>query len=182
MTKIENNNIDEKAKLGLIAGKARLDINNIIILWEKKEDFVLLTKFDIDGGILEQLPLPNNDIKKYALEYCKRNKLNIEKIVFYNVKINKNCPYCNSNSLERVSESAKKIVDVPVMPLYFCSKCGKKSFYLTEYYFNFLINNNINLFEPAEKELMKNKEEETKKELRETINRIFIAKGIKQIL
>lgn len=178
----QNNKIYNYAKLGIADNTARLDIDNFIILWEEKEDAVLMTKFNLKGEILEQAGMPKAKAESHALNYSKEKKVAIEKVKFANVEIDKVCPHCGLKTLKRISESAKNMAEVPVMPMYLCSNCGKRSFYLTDEYLAFLADNNLTLFNAAEREALKSKKEETLREIKETAKRIFIAKGAKQII
>ena len=97
------------------------------------------------------------------------------------VKLNRQCPHCGETSLVRFADSVVASKDLPVMPLYSCSVCKKRSYYLTDEYLEFLVKNNASLFEGAELAELEKDSQAFMHEIKEYIIRIFAAKHIERI-
>ncbi len=169
-------------------GDVRLDfmLNNLprTILWEHVSEGVLESHFDLNGAILLQRPLPKSN--KPLICFEKFKSLNgikeIEHVDFEAVFLNRNCPNCDSNGLSRHVELYRYSKGVPVMPLYRCKECLKDSYYLTDAYLDYLVKNNMALFESEELALMQNDSGAFKKELKGNIISIFASKKIRRIV
>lgn len=96
---------------------------------------------------------------------------------YESVRLKKPCPNCNTDSLVRYVESVPK-PEMPVMPLYICSNCKKKSYYLTTAYLEHLIKNNTDLFSKAELSEFDKNSDAFIRELEGYILRIFASKKI----
>jgi hypothetical protein len=153
-----------------------------IRLWEKKDaDKVLETTFDSEGSILVQVPIKQDGA---AIDYRVRQTVKeagaskVVKTEFTGVRFNKPCPKCGEFGLARYVEAFASNEDIPVMPIYYCKGCKSQSYYLTDAYLNYLIENNSSLFEQQElAELSKDRAAFTN-EIREYIIRIFASKKV----
>jgi hypothetical protein len=105
---------------------------------------------------------------------------NPKKKDYTETKINKPCPKCNEYALVRHIEAFSGN-DVPIMPIYYCKKCASKSYYLTSEYLEYLLENNMKLFDEKELKDLKNDKIAFVKELNEHIIRIFASKRILSI-
>ena len=155
-----------------------------IKLWERKSDFTLETTFNSEGFVLLQ-KLTNLDEK--GIDHRIKETLyetHISKIAkkeYSEVKINKSCPNCGQNNLQRYVDAFASRGDVPVMPIYHCNDCSAKSFYATDAYLEHLIDNNRALFSEAELGELEKDRNAFKAELKAYIIRIFASKKILNI-
>lgn len=154
-------------------------------LWEPMCNGVVETIFDDSGAVLRQVLLPE---KAGEGADCHMQRLISELKVmktaekeFSEVKINKKCPTCDSDSLVRFTEGITDTTKAPVMPTYICKSCNGKSYYLTDDYLEYLVSNNKEMFEPKELAEMEKDRGAFIHELREYIIRIFASKKIARI-
>ena len=96
------------------------------------------------------------------------------------VKLKKKCPNCGSSSLERCSRSVSGS-EMPVMPIYLCGNCKKKSYHLTNTYLEYLVKANPGLFSKEELSEFDGRNEAFIGELQGYILRIFASKKIMSI-
>lgn len=97
------------------------------------------------------------------------------------VKLNRQCPHCGGTSLVRFANSVMTSKELPVMPIYSCNACTKRSYYLTDEYLAFLVKNNKALFEGAELAELEKDSQAFMHEMKEYIIRIFATKHIARI-
>lgn len=152
-----------------------------VVLWETGSNGILETMFDGNGYILLQrvAKLDGNALNARVSEVLKN--ANISETIerpYKNVEFPKPCPKCGKHGLSRYVEAFASKGEAPVMPLYYCSSCRTKSYYLTESYLDYLVENNLEMFN--EKEIKEMKEDKTAfvEELRGYIIRIFASKKI----
>lgn len=98
---------------------------------------------------------------------------------YEDVRLARPCPSCGSPGLMRYSDAFSK--EAPVMPTYYCSACKKRGYYLTDEYLEFLVDNNIALFNDAELRELTQDRSAFVSELKEYIIRIFAAKHVARI-
>ncbi len=168
-------------------GKARLDyIENggkRTMLWERVRDGVIETVFDGNGIVVKELFHKSGDSAEvFADTFMKEKGIpKSERGQYSEVKIGKNCPGCGEDSLVRIAESAEDSTKVPITPLYKCSKCGKRSYYLSGEYLDYLVVNNRALFSEQELKELDSDKEKFMTELKEYIIRIFASQKIMRI-
>jgi DNA-directed RNA polymerase subunit M/transcription elongation factor TFIIS len=177
---------DDAAFIARSAGKVLLEYNTqgrkTIKLWEEKHGGTLETTFNCDGAILAQKLLggttPEQRIKSTLGAASAPSAL--EK-AYEEVKLNRQCPNCGEARLVRFADSIVSSKDLPVMPIYRCTACKKRSYYLTDEYLEFLVANNTTLFDPKERAELEKDRHAFMNELKEYIIRIFAAKHIARI-
>lgn len=139
---------DHKIKLEYVVNDKR-----VTTLWEPKgNDMVLLSNFNIEGGLLNQrlFKAADKTTKDIANDFIDQNGIeDIRESVFEDIRLDKECPSCKSKSLARFAEFANTD-KIPIIPMYICKKCNSRSYYLTDDYLTILINEHKDLFEEAE--------------------------------
>ena len=163
----------------------RLDLidrtRRVTRLWERRSGNILETTFGAHGEIITQRLLPGSrTVSDYFDEAVAETGTTPKRVDFKQIRLDKQCPKCRSDALVRKSEAFSGI-EVPVMPLYYCKSCKAESFYLTDEYLNYLIDNNKEMFEKEETEKMISNREEFAAELRRHIISIFASKKITNI-
>jgi transposase-like protein len=150
------------------------------LLWEKRSGKLLETLFDQNGAILiQRLTALNEDlINKKISEISKMTNSSVAEASFSEIKFNKPCPKCNADSLERYVDAFASKGDVPVMPLYYCKSCKSKSYYLTDSYLEYLIENNKSLLSESELSELGNNGNAFVSEVREYIIRMFASQKV----
>ncbi len=157
-----------------------------IALWEPFGVGVFETIFDKDGAVLFQNLLYNQGNKQSMIEGLLKKHLdsvNIDKATrteYTEVKLKKKCPGCGAMLLERVID-LKDDPNVPVMPIYVCSGCKTRSYYLSDAYLEHLLKTNESLFSQEERSYMDSNKTGFVDELKEYIIRIFASKRIMRI-
>jgi predicted RNA-binding Zn-ribbon protein involved in translation (DUF1610 family) len=168
-------------------GRVRLDYSangiSVVKLWEAKGKRILETVFDENGAVLQQQLL---NMKDSGLEAMIEHELRsipakeVKDRPYEDVKLKKPCPGCGSASLERCDRSVSGD-ELPVVPMYVCKSCGKKSYHLTAKYLEYLISRNKGLFEQDELAKMGDNHGAFVNELEEYILRIFASKKVMRI-
>lgn len=160
----------------------RLDLTDgnrrVVRLWECKRTCILETTFGAHGEIIAQRALPGPDEKaeEYFNDAVRETGVEPKAVAFRPVMLEKSCPKCSKDALVRKTEAFSG--EVPVMPLYYCKECKGESFYLTDEYLSYLVENNTELFEEAEREQMKADKAAFTAELKRHIISIFASKKI----
>jgi hypothetical protein len=176
----------DAAYIARSAGKVMLEYSTqgrkTIKLWEEKRDGTLETTFDCEGAILAQQLLDKADPEQRARSTLSAASVPsaLEK-AYEEVRLNRQCPHCSEASLVRFAGSVSASKELPVMPIYCCSACNKRSYYLTDEYLEFLVTNNKALFAGAELAEFDRDSKAFMHELKEYIIRIFAAKHIPRI-
>ena len=120
------------------------------VLWEPKESgYVLQTIFDSEGGIIDQklINLKEHAQKEVAEAFMESNDIEPKESVYEPIKLHKECPSCHKKTLVRHASAEKKHSKIPIMPMYDCSSCGSKAYYLTDRYLKKLVVSNRELFD-----------------------------------
>lgn len=144
---------------------------------------ILITEFEIGGNILNQVYVSGTDTEKELKSYLSAD-IDVKKAEKYDrVKINAVCDKCNEYSLMRNLDliSPDVINEVSVVPIYICTKCGKKFYSMTDRYLRNLVKGNLALFDKDEVEELKKDEYLFINTLQEYIIRIFASKKISRI-
>jgi predicted RNA-binding Zn-ribbon protein involved in translation (DUF1610 family) len=152
-----------------------------IILWEPIGETVVETIFDTEGGILVQslLKMEGTRIHERTSTYMKNAGLGeAREVEFTDVKLNKRCPNCGKDTLSRRASTVRDFKDIPIMPIYDCTSCRWRSYYLTDTYLTYLVHNNKELFDHEESSELEKDERQFLGELKEYIIRIFASKRI----
>ncbi len=168
-------------------GRVRLEYSAkgiaVVKQWEEKGKRILETVFDENGAVLQQKLL---DMEGNGLEALIERELKeaaareVKSMPYEDVKLKKPCPSCGSSSLERLDRSVSGD-ELPVVPIYLCKSCGKKSYHLTTRYLDYLISRNKNLFAQGELAKLDDNHDAFVNELEEYILRIFASKKIMRI-
>ena len=168
-------------------GKIRLDYlekgSRRTALWEPVYDGVIETIFDGDGVVLRQLFFKGKEnAKTQPEEFIKERKIAAKEGQFSDVRlIGKKCPTCGAESIARLAESAGDSTRAPIAPIYTCTACGKKCYYLSDEYLDYLVTHNRFLFEEQELRELDSNKEKFMSELKEYIIRIFASQKIMRI-
>ena len=169
-------------------GRLRTDLYKFgtqdeFVVAERTTSGVLLSKFNRHGEVLDQVYKNTNDplleIRNYMKEIDK--ELEIFSIDAYSkVEVNATCENCGKKSISRELDllEAGRISDVPVVPMFKCTNCSKKFYFMGEEYLKNLVSRNISLFEPEEIKLGGKDEVAFLKEIHEYMIRIFASKRL----
>lgn len=165
-------------------GRLRTDLvdpGDSFVLAEKTAKGVLLSKFSLDGELLDQVYSRNGAALDNLKAYLNSEELSVKKVAEYkHVLVNTECNGCRSRSIKRVLDLVEpnKIVDVPVVPLFVCTACRKKFYSMSNSYLAKLVKNNLDLFESDDAKKKDKDEAAFINELKENIIRIFASKRI----
>jgi len=152
---------------------------NVRKLWECVSDSILETRFDGDGGILDQrLHKGGVNAEEFLSNESKTHKLELKDAKYEAVKLDKSCPTCNTPNPSRHVEAFRSTGAVPVVPTYHCEQCATKSYYLTDGYLDNLVKGNSSMFTGNELKELEANEAAFKAELKAYIIRIFASKRI----
>ncbi|MGC8651731.1 MAG: hypothetical protein ACP5UH_00555 [Candidatus Micrarchaeia archaeon] len=152
----------------------------VYVTWEQKPEAVLETMFNEEGAILQQKyeQIASEDIEREISGIIKMNMITkVRHEQYEDITFSKPCPKCGAKALKRYTDVYKES-PVPVMPLYVCSACGSKSYYLTDEYMERLVMDHRELFTEAELLELDKSKGAFLKELKEYIIRIFASKRI----
>jgi len=94
------------------------------------------------------------------------------------VRLDKVCPACKKDALERQLDAVNTIKEIPIIPLYVCSDCGERSYYLTKEYLLYLVETKRELFDKGEAAEYEKDSKKFVDELKEYVIRIFASKRI----
>ena len=152
-----------------------------ILSWNVKGDKALETVYDTEGAILIQRPvkLDSEGVDKRIKDVLKATGLETaQKTEFIGITLKKPCPKCNEYALASLADSFPSSEEVPVMPIYQCASCKARSYYLTDQYLEYLVENNRELFSEQDVSALSSGKDAFLSELREHIIRIFASKRI----
>ncbi len=168
-------------------GKGRVKLeciqngNDRILSWNVKGDRALETVYDAEGAILIQRPvkLDKDGVQKKVKDVLRATGLEkAEETEFISVMLKKPCPKCNEYELASHAEAFSSSEEIPIMPIYYCTSCKARSYYLTDQYLEYLVENNRELFSETDISTFAGDKDAFLTELRENIIRIFASKRI----
>lgn len=140
----------------------------------------LITEFNLDCEVVNQNYLQNHNVLHELSSYV-GSLLEINDVGEYKqIEMKAKCTECGNVGLVRELDThqAKSIVNIPVVPIFVCRKCGHKHYSLTDQYLKTLVANNKHLFEPSELEEINKDRYGSINTLKEYIIRIFASKRI----
>lgn len=158
------------------------------VVWEPVSGGFIETVFDSDGGIsTREMYREEADVTGRISARVASASVNagIEETIegdFSDVKLEKGCPSCGKQALSlwRGSDGEKSGA-IPVMPIYECTGCWGRGYYLTDAYLNHLVSTCREMFSAAEQHEMGADRAAFTSELRGYIIRIFASKRIIEI-
>jgi hypothetical protein len=160
----------------LIGGAKRIRV------WEPIGVGVLETTFRHDGAVLLQRYVDKGEldgrIKDTLAEAGSRET---REVAYREISIDKACPWCGKHKLVRFVQAYRSKAEVPVVPLYHCTECRGRSYYLTDDYLIHLISSKPELFENEERQKFVRDREAFVAEIRGNIISIFASKKLKRI-
>ena len=166
-------------------GKVRIDYgkggSNTTVLFEPIGKNTLESRFDPIGSITSQRLIGSGDTGRVAEDFIAGMYAEIADGEYSDVTLQKECPKCGGEPLARYIDTLPSPTEAPVMPFYMCSKCGTKSYYLTEEYLKSLVNENRELFAESELSELGRDEGAFIQELGAYIIRIFASQRIMRI-
>ncbi|BCS90726.1 MAG: hypothetical protein ARM1_0183 [Candidatus Micrarchaeota archaeon] len=174
-----------KALIAKTDNKYRIDIKDKRFLVESiKDKALLLTVFNELGEIEDQLLFNPKEFNPELIivEIMKGYSIDsFEYTEYTEIKlIDKSCPVCGSSDLIRISEISD-YDKIPIMPLYACSSCNSRLYYLTDSYLIKLVERNNGLFTENEINEYRENREAFLNELKEYISRFFASKKVYRI-
>jgi len=150
-------------------------------IWETRDRGTLEIMFGEDGSILfQKMSRFNGDElnQRIADAMSEAGISQTEQAEYSDVKLNKPCPKCSEQNLQRYTEAFFSKNEVPIMPLYHCPGCSTKSYHLTEDYLGYLVDANMEKFTGEELKQMGLDRNAFMSELKAYIIRIFASKRI----
>jgi hypothetical protein len=141
---------------------------------------VLLTEFEEGGAIVNQTYKMSKDPESSLKEYLGAKDISIENTDTYNKVIYKSaCQDCSGILVRELDlKEPRAISKVPVVPIFACTKCGKRFYSMTDRYLRKLVSENESLFEGEELEEKKKDIDAFINTLNEYIVRVFASKKI----
>jgi predicted RNA-binding Zn-ribbon protein involved in translation (DUF1610 family) len=161
----------------------RVNDLEVVKLWEKSSDGLVEITFDRDGTVLRQqlLEPEDADVEKRVKQELQSASLNaVKEKPYEDIRLKKPCPNCGSETLVRCSRSVSGDA-LPVVPIYLCKSCKKKSYHLNTSYLDYLVKGNTGLFEKNELSELERDHDAFITELEGYILRIFASKKITRI-
>ncbi|HII10404.1 MAG: hypothetical protein ABSE71_02545 [Candidatus Micrarchaeaceae archaeon] len=158
--------------------------NDRILTWSARGSKTLETAYDATGAILVQkvVDLDSEGIAKTTKDILNATGLEAaQKTEFIEVRLKKPCPKCGEYALASHAEAFPRSEEVPIMPIYYCTSCKGRGYYLTDQYLEYLVENNRELFSEQEVSALSSDKGAFLGELRENIIRIFASKRIMRI-
>jgi hypothetical protein len=151
-------------------------------LWEPIGVAVLETTFRHDGAILLQQYVDKEKIDGRIKEtVAEAGAEGTKEVPYKEIAFDKACPWCGKHALVRFVQAYRSKAEIPVVPLYHCTDCRGRSYYLTDEYLIHLIANNPHLFEGQDYEKFKTQKDAFVAEMRGNIISIFASKKVKRI-
>lgn len=150
-------------------------------LWETRDSGTLELLFAEDGSILFQkmARFKGGELDQRVADAMRENGISETKEAKYSdVQFTRPCPNCEQPGLQRHTEAFFSKNEVPIMPLYHCQKCSTKSYYLTDDYLGYLVDQNMENFTEQEIKEMGLDRAAFMSELKAYIIRIFASKRI----
>lgn len=141
---------------------------------------ILITEFNLNNEVVNQSYKPNGNFLHELSSYVGSLIEIIDVDQYKHIEMKAKCSSCANVGLTRELDMkpAKSIVDVPVVPIFICEKCGHKHYSLTDQYLKILVANNMHLFEANEMEEINKDRDGSINTLKEYIIRIFASKRI----
>ncbi len=140
----------------------------------------LLTEFNTNGEVLRQEYHRGRDIVKELSNFVE-DEVRIEETGkdYEKTKVNAVCDVCGGE-IERELDRYRPedIENVGVVPIYVCTRCGRKYYSMNNDFLRRLVNERKDLFEPDELKLFEKDEEAFLSTLQANIIRIFASKRI----
>lgn len=131
--------------------------------------------------MVNQSYLQNHNFLHELSSYVDGQLLEIIDVDEYSpIEMKAKCSQCGNVGLVRELDThdAKKITNVPVVPIFICRKCSHRHYSLTDQYLSTLVVSNKHLFEPGELEEINRDRDGSINTLKEYIIRIFASKRI----
>ena len=109
------------------------------------------------------------------------NPLELVRVDYKDIKFDRECPKCGKKELRRYVDEFRSSGAPPVMPMYICMGCKAQSYYLTDAYLEYLVENNKGLFTEQELKELSSDKKAFMEELKGYIIRILSSKKITSI-
>ena len=159
------------------------------LIAEGVADGTLITEFAATGEILGLFLSEDKDTESVLRNFVYRSNPGIEIMVeavksYEKVALKATCIGCGKeDSIFREMDFADPglVKNVPVVPLFRCTSCGKRYYSMTDEYLKALVHNNTSLFSGEELEEKRKDEALFIKTLHEYIIRIFASKKISRV-
>ncbi len=153
---------------------------------EQTREGSLITEFNSANEVVNQVCLQARDAESALAAYLgiKAGDIRVVRVGSYSgVRIGAKCRGCGAAGLARELDSVAptEIKDVPVVPIFICTVCGKRHYLLTDNYLNELVKNNGALFDKEEMAEISKDPRSSIKMLQEYIIRIFASKKISRV-
>ncbi|MEM0201086.1 MAG: hypothetical protein QXD23_01650 [Candidatus Micrarchaeaceae archaeon] len=154
---------------------------NIVKIYERINDGVLVTEILKNEGVFSQSYLKNSNIPDILFNEYK-NEFFIEEKDLEKTFLDKKCTFC-SGKLYRELEFLDpwNIKNIPVVPIFRCNSCGKKFYSLTDKYLEKLVSENKDMFEKEDLQEFNENKEKFINTLNAYIIRIFASQKINRI-
>lgn len=151
---------------------------------EETVNGVLVTEFESNGQVVNQSYRKGKDGVKELQEYLGISDVEIKEIGDYRgIEAQSECASCGNTAFKRELDATppSKMLNVPVIPIFLCAKCGKKHYSLTDSYLRSLVKGNKAMFEDNELKQIDKDTDGSMKEMQEYIIRIFASKKISRM-
>jgi hypothetical protein len=151
-------------------------------VWEPIDVGVLETTFRQDGAVLLQLAVEKKNVERRIKDTLAEAGCDSARETEYrDVVFDRACPWCSKHALVRVAQAYRSRGQVPIVPMYHCTECRGRSYYLSDDYLIHLISSNPHLFEEADNRRFREEREAFVTEVRGNIISIFASKKVRRI-
>ncbi|MDE1825178.1 MAG: hypothetical protein KGH61_00645 [Candidatus Micrarchaeota archaeon] len=151
------------------------------LIAEKTANGVLLSEFTGIGEVVDQVYKASANLLAELKAYPHgAGEITISERPYEYLTVNVHCTNCDSRTMRRELDSLEvsKIVEVPVVPMFLCTKCNKKFYTMSKRYLRNLIARNPELFEKEELKRREENEAAFLSEIQEYMVRIFASKRL----
>lgn len=164
--------------------RLKAKIANTTYIAEKTAVGILISEFDNDGGVINQIYSKGVDPVSEISSHLKTGMVELVEVNKYDsVKVNAVCDKCGKKDLKRELDLVDpvNIRAVPIVPMFVCSSCTSKFYYLSNNYLKNLVEKNPHLFKEDELKEKAKDEGVFIHTLQEYIIRIFASKKINRV-
>ncbi|MDE1827540.1 MAG: hypothetical protein KGH65_00035 [Candidatus Micrarchaeota archaeon] len=150
---------------------------------ERTAHGILVSEFNQDGEVVDQAYRKSNMALVELASFLKKaaEELQVEETDQYvSVRVNALCDDCRTDSIRREMEilDPATVTSIPVIPLFVCTRCGKKYYSMHPGYLKNLARRNSELFDGEEEKFRQRDEEAFMREIQEYMIRVFASKKL----
>ena len=152
-----------------------------LLIAERTARGVLLSEFAKSGEVVDQIYKPSADLLTELQRYPHGvDGVVISQLPYEQLTVNAHCASCGPTKMKRELDKldVSKVVEVPVVPMFLCTVCGKRFYSVSKRYLRNLVSRNRELFEKEEFAMREENEAAFISEIQEYMVRVFASKRL----